>query len=365
MTDSKVGRKETTSDDADAYDLTALPILEYLALEQLCCDRAGTVRHSLGQLRLQTFGKALVAFAGDDRQHIDVVDIFTQCIGVHALAVLIDTEAKAPADFLALADLAAASLQGADLEYIWVIPAFSEGGVREDEADGRLLRVPVQKQFLVLHDQMVVDAATAQAIYFDMVVNGYVTKQGQLTDKYYTDKANHTLQIAEEVADCAGAVMAILDHIYDSRAMKPENARGQNVELKVRADKLAMPEFKALWEHISTKSVYVVDFDTDELVRKAIVALDSKLRVSKIFFKVETGTMEEVKSRDTLLSGGAFTKKTSETYGQENKIHANRHVKYDLVGKLVDETGLTRKAVVAILTGIEKVVFDQFKDNAV
>lgn len=38
-------------------------------------------------------------------------------------------------------------------------------------------------------------------------------------------------------------------------------------------------------------------------------------------------------------------------------------MKYDLVGKLVDETGLTRKAVVEILSGIETAVFDQFKDN--
>ena len=34
-----------------------------------------------------------------------------------------------------------------------------------------------------------------------------------------------------------------------------------------------------------------------------------------------------------------------------------------MVGKLVAETGLTRKAIVEILTGIEKSVFDQFKDN--
>ena len=38
-------------------------------------------------------------------------------------------------------------------------------------------------------------------------------------------------------------------------------------------------------------------------------------------------------------------------------------MKYDLIGKLVGETGLTRKAVVAILTGIEKSVFEQFKFN--
>lgn len=38
-------------------------------------------------------------------------------------------------------------------------------------------------------------------------------------------------------------------------------ARSNNVELAVDDDKLAMPEFKALWKKISPKSVYVVDFD--------------------------------------------------------------------------------------------------------
>ena len=38
-------------------------------------------------------------------------------------------------------------------------------------------------------------------------------------------------------------------------------------------------------------------------------------------------------------------------------------VKYDLIGMLVNETGLTRKAIIAILTGIEKYVFDQFRNN--
>ena len=38
-------------------------------------------------------------------------------------------------------------------------------------------------------------------------------------------------------------------------------------------------------------------------------------------------------------------------------------MKYDLIGKLVDETGLTRKAIIQILQGIQPAVFNQFKDN--
>ena len=124
-----------------------------------------------------------------------------------------------------------------------------------------------------------------------------------------------------------------------------------------------MPEFKALWKRISPKSVYVVDFDTDELIEKAIDSLNRNLHVPKIFFKVETGAMDEIKSKDSLLDGSAFSKSKSSTYDSSKQIRVGSSVKYDLIGKLVGETGLTRKAVVAILTGIEKSVFEQFKFN--
>ena len=211
-------------------------------------------------------------------------------------------------------------------------------------------------------NEQVVDGDTAQAIFEDLISNGYV-KRGVLTDKYYADKANGAIQVAEEVADSRDSVINILDSVYDSRAMQPENARDKNVELQVDPDKLAMPEFKALWKRISPKSVYVVDFDTDELIEKAIDSLNRNLHVPKIFFKVETGAMDEIKSKDSLLDGSAFSKSKSSTYNSNRQIRASSSVKYDLVGKLVGETGLTRKAIVAILTGIEKSVFEQFKFN--
>ena len=44
-------------------------------------------------------------------------------------------------------------------------------------------------------------------------------------------------------------------------------------------------------------------------------------------------------------------------------MRASSSVHYDLVGKIVAETGLTRKAVTKILVRLEKVIFDQFGDN--
>lgn len=209
-------------------------------------------------------------------------------------------------------------------------------------------------------NEEVIDEDTATAIYDSLIENGYI-KKGELTDKYYEDKANGNIEVAEEVADSAESVINILDSIYDPKAMQPENARSNNVELQVDEDKLAMPEFKALWSKINAKSVYVVDFDTDELIQKAIAALDSKLHVSKIYFKVESGAMDQIKSKDDLISGTSFVREESNQYSTH--VSASNNVKYDLVGKLVDETGLTRKAIVQILQGIQPAVFNQFKDN--
>ena len=73
--------------------------------------------------------------------------------------------------------------------------------------------------------------------------------------------------------------------------------------------------------------------------------------------------MEEIKSKEELEAGTAFVKEASASYGTKTRISVNSSVKYDLVGKLVEETKLTRKDVIAILHGIQKPVFDQFKDN--
>ena len=143
--------------------------------------------------------------------------------------------------------------------------------------------------------------------------------------------------------------------------MQPENARKNNVELKVDRSKLGMPEFQKLWDRINAKSVYVVEFDQEELVTKAVFALNQQLRVSKVFVRIEKGAMEAIKSKEDLLQGTAFAKSKSTTDNAE--LTASANVKYDLIGKVVAETGLTRRAVVCILCGIDKAVFDQFSTN--
>lgn len=363
LTNGKIDKKEKTSDDSDAYDLIMRNkellldrdpkrspvrfIFSHSALRegwdnpnvfQIC-----TLKQSSSEVRKrQEVGRGLRLCVNQDGERMDVNALGSDVHTVNVLTIIAsesyDSFARGLQEELADAVAGRPVAVTADL--------FKDKVITD-----------------VKGNEQVVDADMAQAICFDLIVNGYIDKKGALTDKYYADKANGEIKVAEEVADSRDAVIKILDTVYDSNAMKPENSRDKNVELQVDPEKLAMPEFKALWKRISPKSVYVVDFDTDELVEKSIDALNTKLRVPKVFFKVEEGEMAEIKSKDELKEGNAFSKKKSSTYDGGRRIRTNNSVKYDLVGKIVSETGLTRKAVVDILVGIDKVVFNQFAYN--
>ena len=361
MINSKVGKKETTSDDVSAYELIMKNkellldrdpkkspvrfIFSHSALRegwdnpnvfQIC-----TLKQSSSDVRKrQEVGRGLRLCVNQDGERMDVNALGNDVHNVNVLTVI------------------------ASESY----DSFAKGLQTElAEAVADRPKKVTQELFV---DHLVVDAQgnefmitseVASAIHYDLILNGYINKLGELTDKYYEDKANGEVKIAEEAKGFENEVIGIIDSIYDSKALQPENARSNNVELQVDDEKLAMPEFKALWSKINSKSVYVVDFDTDELIRKSIASLDSKLRVSKIFFRVESGAMDSIKSKDDLTSGTSFVKEESGSYGVT--IEANSNIKYDLIGKLVDETGLTRKAIIAILQGIQPSVFNQFKDN--
>ncbi|MCM1124570.1 MAG: DEAD/DEAH box helicase family protein [Eubacterium sp.] len=361
MINSKVGRKETTSDDVSAYELIMKNkellldrnpqrspvrfIFSHSALRegwdnpnvfQICI-----LKQSGSDVRKrQEVGRGLRLCVNQDGERMDTNALGNDVHNVNILTVIASESYESFAKGLQteIADAVADRPRAVTLDL------FVGRVIKDDKGN-----------------EQVIDQDTASAIHYDMIVNGYIDRKGILTDKYYEDKANGEIKVAEEVADSVASVIAIVDSIYDARNMQPENARSNNVELQINEDKLAMPEFKALWSKINAKSVYVVDFDTDELVRKAVASLDAKLCVSKVYFRVETGAMDAIKSKDELLSGNSFVKEKSVSYGAT--ITANSNVKYDLIGKLVDETGLTRKAVIAILQGIKPTVFNQFQDN--
>lgn len=363
MIDSKVGRGKESSDDVDAYDLIMKNkellldrnpqrspvrfIFSHSALRegwdnqnvfQIC-----TLKQSASEVRKrQEVGRGLRLCVNQDGERMDAGVLGADVHNVNVLTVVASESYESFAKGLQTELAEAVADRPAK-----VTAALFEGKVIKD----------------LQGNEQVIDNELASAIIFDLVKQDYIDKKHTLTDKFYEDRKNGTVKVAEEVQDCKDDIINILDSVYNSKVMQPENARSNNVELHIDRNKLAMPEFKALWQKINAKSVYVVDFNTDELIKNAVNVLNAKLRINKIYFKVETGVMEQIESKEALEKGNAFIKEQNATYGSDKKITVNSSVKYDLIGKLVEATGLTRKDIVKILTGIEKPVFDQFKDN--
>ena len=205
----------------------------------------------------------------------------------------------------------------------------------------------------------------ATVIHESLIENGYV-KRGQLTEKYYQAKESGALEVPEEAEGRAADIVAVLDAVYDPEAIRPENARKNNVELTLDEDKLNSRAFQELWSRINGRSIYVVDFDEGELIEKSIDELNKRLRVSKVYFKVEQGEqVGTLTDKEQLLAGEGFVRASMvrEEATPYTAMQASSAVSYDLIGEVVKETGLTRQAVVAILTGIDKFAFGQFADN--
>src|SRR6185437_15441247 len=79
-------------------------------------------------LCLQLTGEILIALVGNYRQpvHLPIP---------HTLAVLVHGKAQTAPDLLALLDVRAGFGQGANLEYVWIVPALAQRRVTEDEGE--------------------------------------------------------------------------------------------------------------------------------------------------------------------------------------------------------------------------------------
>lgn len=351
LVDSKIGdRREQTSDDADAYDLIMKDkerlldfkepvrfIFSHSALRegwdnpnvfQIC-----TLKHSGSDIRKrQEVGRGLRLAVNQSGERMDENVLFRDEIHkVNVLTVITNDSYETFVKALQSEIAEAVSYRPRRVEPKLFAERFGE------------------------------DAALA--IYESLVKNGYVSG-GQLTEKYYQDKKTGALKVPEEAAGRAAEIVAVLDSVYDPKAMMPEDARKANVEIHLNQEKFHSRAFQELWSRICGKSYYIVDFDEDELIQKAIQALNDRLRVSKVYFKVETGEQAKViESREQLEKGEAFVRSEVVREDASRAIKASTSVRYDLIGKIAGETGLTRKAVTRILSGIKKPVFDQFASN--
>jgi len=206
-----------------------------------------------------------------------------------------------------------------------------------------------------------IDERLARKLYQTFVRNNYIDEEDNLTEDYYKAVENAEVVLPEELKDHKRAVIELVSTIYsESASPLVHNERNKNVELKLN-DNFYKEEFQKLWNKINVKTAYTVKFDTEELVERCVNALDSRLKIADISYQIKNGVLEAIDSKEQLEKGEGFVVKEAETGKVYGEVASG--VRYDLVGKLMGETGLTRKTIVKILTGIKQETFDLFKKN--
>jgi len=202
----------------------------------------------------------------------------------------------------------------------------------------------------------------AEEIFLDLIINGYVSKTDKLpTEKYHEAKKVGILELSETTKQYEQIVFEVMDSVFNPDSIKIKNARDDNVIAKIKKDNFEKQEFNDLWHKISKKTAYTVNFDTVELVKNCIEKLDSDLKVSNIIIVVERGKLEKISSKLEMESASGFSDHSKEVKNIESA--ANISVKYDLIGKIVDGTSLTRRTISDILKGIKEVTFNKFRNN--
>ncbi len=203
------------------------------------------------------------------------------------------------------------------------------------------------------------DLAQARAIYNALIRQDYVDDEGSLTAEYHEAKRNGTLDFGK-VNDLKDGIIAALDTVFNPSSAKPEDARKPKTA-NFQQENFDKKEFQELWKRINQRTYYQVNFDTSDLVKKSIKALDDNLKVTEIRIVVEGGSLDNVRDKESLEAGVAMTQGNTRTIHVTEAI--GKGVTYDLIGKLVMATGLTRKTIVEILKGIKQETFYMFKLN--
>ncbi|MBP3834998.1 MAG: DEAD/DEAH box helicase family protein [Prevotella sp.] len=214
------------------------------------------------------------------------------------------------------------------------------------------------KTFMVGTERYTISSQEAASIVSYLFDNDYTDAKGNILPEYHKDMEQGTLApLSKKLQPISEQVHKLIQGIFDPSALEGMIENG-NDKAEVVNDKLndnaAKDEFKRLWAEINHRYVYTVHYDSEELIKKSIAAIDKDLTVTQMKYVVTTGEQGE----DDLDFTGEQT-----TRRQTMREVSTSTVPYDLVGDIARGATLTRRTVVRILKGILPARLLLFKNN--
>src|ERR1035438_1415041 len=203
------------------------------------------------------------------------------------------------------------------------------------------------KMFKTENADVTVTPQMAKAIYRYLVKHDYTDSADQITAAYHEAKSEGKLAaLPPELERYALQVFQLIDGVF-SDAQLPVIDDERKARVNPLNANFKKKEFQELWGRINRKAAYTVQFETPELVGKCVAAIEKELKVSPLQYTVQRGEQTATATYDEVQQGQAFKLQETETGALMASIQST--VKYDLIGKLAEQTKLTRRTIGSIL----------------
>jgi type III restriction enzyme len=192
-----------------------------------------------------------------------------------------------------------------------------------------------------------------------LIKNDFIDYDQQLTEKWFNRAAMDMPAMPAGLEQVHHQVAEMIDSLHVAAPAVIDGRKPKKIPLNEK--NFAKKEFQELWSRINYKAVYQVAFDSTELIRNCIWALDHSLKVSAMQYIVQKGVQIAALEAEQLAAGEGFKVTTSKI--EESSLSARSTVQYDLLGEIAEKTQLTRRTCSAILTGVLPTTFANFKQN--
>lgn len=219
------------------------------------------------------------------------------------------------------------------------------------------------KTIIVNGKNTIITEQTAKAIYKYLIKNDYLNEDDTVSDLFKDAEKQGTLApLPEELHPMQEGIVTLVKSVFDPNVLNEffKDARGTKIADNPLNENFSKKEFQELWKAISPKYVYKVDFDSNELIKKATDYINAHLNVRELQYVIRKGEQKDMVTQDGIEAKDSFTTTASENRKLGRKASSTT---YDLVGRISKATSLTRRTVVAILKGLNLAIFDMFKIN--
>ena len=166
-----------------------------------------------------------------------------------------------------------------------------------------------------------IDDKTANKIYKYLIKNDYIDDDDKVTDKYRQEiKSGTVAELPEELKPMADGIHTLIQSVYDDNILQDMFTDGHETKVKDNPlnDNFAKKEFQALWNVINHKYAYTVEFDSNELIQKAIAHIDDKLFVTELQYTTTVGHQKEEMNEYEVERGASFT-------SEKTRVQTLRH----------------------------------------